>query len=128
MSELETKAVDILDKLEVLTTQYAPEVGEAALQVVQMSGVVAIGNAFACAILAVCVAKLTQYVCKFCAKKEEAERYDSPWDAAGFLSLAIGVVVGLIFLIASLTDLLNFWNWVAIFSPELALAHKLLGL
>ncbi len=52
----------------------------------------------------------------------------SDWDFGVVVSNLMGVVVGAIFFLTGIGELFNVWNYVAIYNPELAMAHRLLGL
>lgn len=125
MKDLEQKTVEILDKLDALATQYAPEVVDSAIGIMQVSGASKIilgllGLCFVCAIaFSVCKGV------KYCAKKQEENR---EWEAGAPIIITLGVIFSVGILIASLTALLNVWNWVAMFDPKLALAQRIMGL
>ncbi len=127
MKDLETKAVELLDKLEAITTEYTPEVTEAALTAVQVSGY----HSLLTGVLALLALIATFYGYRHLNKiienkKEQKDFYDPEipkmllviW-AGGFASLAA---------IAAIDKLTDVWTWAAIFQPELYLVHKLTGL
>jgi len=128
MSDLESKAVDILDKLEALTTQYTPEVIEKAVQAVSVSGVASIVEALLGLVVAYGLFLATKNLGAFFMKKKEEDGDSSDWEIGYCLTYFIGGVATLITVLASLIVLFSVWNWVAIFNPELAIAHKILGL
>ena len=126
--DIETKSVELLDKFEALATQYTPEVidaAEAAVRVTAISnlvyGVIAIATACGTCFLAT---KATS----FFIKRREEDGPWSDWEIGIVLSAIIGVVSGTVFTLSGVTGLFSLWNWVAIFNPQLALAHKILGL
>ena len=126
--DIETKAIELLDKLEALATQYTPEVigaAEAAVRVTAIShlvyGVAGLLAAYGAGVLSV---KLTRY---FVRKENESDGWND-WSFGYIMSSIGGVIAGTIFALASVFRLLDLWNWVAIFNPQLALAHKILGL
>ncbi len=128
MSELESKAVDILNKLESITTEYAPEVTDAAIAAVQVTavselvfGVVAMLGGF----LTIRIAKSFS---NYARTRKDEGGYMSDWDFGVVVSNLIGVVVGAIFFLTGIGELFNVWNYVALYNPELAMAHRLLGL
>jgi len=128
MSDLESKAVDILNKMEALTTQYAPDVTEAAFMAVRVSG---IGNLISCVamILLGSIAILLSIKFKeFCDKKNEECEYASDWDFIGGLIFIAGACIGGLSALLGAICLFDIWMWTAIFNPELAMAHKILGL
>jgi len=128
MSDLENKAVDFLDKLEALTTQYAPDVVEKAVAAVSVTG---IGNLINALLGIVCLwfaFVLTKKLVTYCINKKIENGHMSDWEFGYTLSFAIGVFICGIIGASSAFTIFDLWNWVAIFNPELALAHKVLGL
>ena len=126
--EIETKAVELLDKLENLATQYTPEVVDAATQAVQITAIGNIISGFVSAIIMVLVFKLSKKTISYCIKKkEEGGRY-SDWEVGIVISSVVGVVLCVFLAGAAFVSLTDVWNWVALINPELALAHKVLGL
>lgn len=117
MKDVEQKAVEILDKLDALATQYTPEVVDSALGAVTVS---AIGNLITGVVLLLIAAGIAWA----CRRYWEAlvEAADEPFVVVfgSLASLAPGV--------AGTATLLDVWNWVATWNPQLALAHKILGL
>jgi hypothetical protein len=128
MSDLESKAVDILNKMEALTTQYAPDVTEAAFMAVRVSGIGDLISCFAGLLFSSLAIYFAIRFNAFCLKKKESAGHYSDWDVAGGITLVcVGVTGGMIILVASIS-MFDIWMWTAIFNPELAMAHKILGL
>lgn len=128
MKGLEQKTVELLDKLDKLATQYTPEVVDSAVSAVQITainnliyGVVGLFCAVICWWLAVNFSK-------FCRKKKQEGGWGCDWEISFALSFYVGGMVCSIIAIISIWDLFNLWNWIAIYNPKLALAHRLLGL
>lgn len=117
MKDLESKAVDLLTKFEDLAAQYTPDVIDAALTVVRING--------ASEIITSLFLILSAWLCyKFInplIKKIDDEV------GAGIAHLFLWIFIFCFALIGFLT-IAEIWNWVSIFNPKLALAHKLLGL
>lgn len=113
MRDLEQKAVDLLDNL---TAQYAPDVMAATLHVIQVSslGYLLFGGA----LTAIGVGLITSAY-------RSTQKSGSTWLSDRELGQFI-VGGGCAFLGGPL--LLYIWNWVGIFAPKLALAHRVLGL
>lgn len=59
--------------------------------------------------------------------KPTARRSDAPPDETwrGILAIVSLIIAGFSFVI-SLVILLNIWNWIAVFKPELAIAHDIM--
>ena len=128
MSDLETKAVDILDKLDALTTQYAPDVIDKAVHAVAITGISNLVYAIA-GVFALCMAwYVTKKLTVFFIKRKEKDGYYSAWEVGYILSYSIGLIVCVTLGLSSVFSILDVWNWVAIFNPELAMAHRVLGL
>lgn len=128
MSDLESKAVDILNKMEALTTQYAPDVTEAAFMAVRVSG---IGDLIICVVL-VLFGSIGIYMSgrfkKFCEKKKEEAPGYSSWGEVGEVIVIFAIAFGGTSSLIGAICMFDIWLWVAIFNPELAMAHKILGL
>ena len=128
MSDLESTAVSILDKLDSLATQYAPDVVDAAVSSVQVSAVShLVGGLVAMAggILALWIA--TNFANYAKAKKDKGG-YMSDWEIGVAISFVAGGLGGAILFLVCISQLFEVWNYVEIFNPKLALAHQMLGL
>ena len=128
MGTLEQKAVELLDKLDTMATKYTPEVIDAATSAVTvtaigniLSGLVGIG-----AVIFTWWA--TKNFAKYCRRKHQAEGWRSDWDVGWALGLGVGGITSGIIALISVWSLFDVWNWVALFNPKLALAHRILGL
>ena len=128
MSDLENKAVEILDKLDALTTQYAPDVIEKATTAVTVTGVHNLVNSLVGFIALYGVWFATKKLTSFFVKKKQDDGYYSEWEIGYTLSYAIGGVVCVCIAMANIWTVFDVWNWTAIFNPELAMAHRVLGL
>ena len=128
MADLEQKTVEILDKLDALATQYTPEVVDGAIAAVQVTGVGNIIWGLAGAVCAYLCWWLSRNFTQYARKKKQEDGYMSDWE----LGIAIGFGAGIFFTglmaMLSVVYLFDIWNWVAIFNPKLALAHRILGL
>ena len=128
MSELENKTVELLDKFDSLATQYAPTVIDAAVASVQVT---AIGNLVWGVFGLVCAFTtwwLSKNFSKYARKKKNDNGYMSDWDVGMTIGASVGILSSTIIAVTSVASLFNIWNWVAIFNPELAMAHIVLGL
>jgi len=128
MSDLETKAVDILDKLDALTTQYAPDVVDKTIQAVVITGISNLVYALVGFLAMYGSWYATKKMTAFCIKQKEKNGYMSDWETCCILANVIGGSVCFAFAMVSIRMLFDVWNWIAIFNPELALAHRVLGL
>ena len=132
MSELESKAVEILDKLEQLTTQYTPEIIDVTLGVVRVSGFKTLISNLLTTLVGLSLMYLgwwlwTTYQKKLkdnpnCTKQERDN-----WEWFQYAGATITSILGVICFIFSVFDIFDVWAWVSIFKPELALANKVLG-
>ena len=121
---VEEKAVELLDRLDNLVTQYAPEVYGTAVEVVRMSGLTEI----VWGLFGICFMIMAFLLVKWLWRV--VERDDDPTEMEmGFL--VIGGVLSLFLTVGGIihaAGLFHLWNWVAVFDPELALARKVLQL
>jgi len=128
MSDLEAKAVEILDKIEAITTNYAPDVAEAALAVVRISAMQDLVTAVIGLVLMVCGFFGFRWAINFCLRKKEEDGYWSDWEI-GYMGLSVlAIVLGIAGVFDVVIGFSNVWMWTALFNPELALAHKISGL
>ena len=128
MADLEVKAVEILDKLDSLVTQYTPDIIEGATSVVQISAVGDLVQGLFMTLGACFLVWLTyKSAMYFEKKKKEGAPYNS-WEIGIFLSYIVGGFISFVLVTAGIGAILEIWNWVAIWNPKLALAHKVLGL
>ena len=121
----EQKAVEILDKLDAITTQYAPDVINSVIKVVQVTGLSRIFYGIIGCFICVIVAK------KLANKRTELKKmdgYNSDCEVRVVVSYILGVVVIIVLTICSIFELCDVWNWIAMFDPKLALANKLFGM
>ena len=128
MSGIEQKAVEILDKLDSITTQYAPDVVNSAIKVVQVNGlsrifygIIGIIGCFICVIVA-------KKLANKCTELKKRDGYNSDWEVGVAVSCVVGAVVTIVLAICSIIELCDVWNWIAMFDPKLALANKLFGM
>ena len=128
MGTLEQKAVELLDKLDALATKYTPEVIDAATSAVTvtalgniLSGLVGIGAA-------IFAWWVTKNFATYCRRKKQEEDWMSDWEIGWALGLGVGGITSGIVALYSVWSLFDVWNWVALFNPKLALAHRILGL
>lgn len=133
MKDIEQKAVEILDKLEALATQYTPDVLDAAVAIVQVNGIRNVVCGFlgiAAIFLVRAVARRSREYCQaqYDAFHEENPHADNGWEVGVAVSIIFGVIATLILAISSVVTLCDVWNWVAMFDPKLALAQRILGL
>lgn len=139
--ELEQSAAGAIDKLVqsadaltaklgALAEKYGPEVIDAGLTVVQIEGA---SNVLVGLIGAAVAGLASVYAPRFFRRGQEQwqaylkNRVGPEGDACMAAGFGNAVVGGIGALVALLT-LANLWNWVAIFSPKLWIAHKLLNL
>jgi len=127
MSDLETKAVEILDKLEAITENYAPDVAQAAVTAVKISAIGEIIGVFI--LLSVLIAGFygTKRVCTYFDDLHKEDR-NAMWSECGFVTYLISGIIGLVLAFGVIFTIGDIWVWTALFNPELALAHKITGL
>ena len=127
MSELENKTVEILDKFDALATQYTPAVIDGAVTAVQVTAIGDLARGIfglACAFATWWLSKnFSQY-----ARKEKTDDYMSDWEIGIAIGMGAGILSSGIIAVTSVALLFDIWNWVAIWNPELATAHRVLGL
>ena len=110
MEELGNKALEYLTAFEELAKQYAPDVVNAGLTVVQIS-------AFSEIVIGVVL--LAVSIGGFFAARWVWKKTDDEFCAglAGAAALGAGIASGV--------HLLSVWTWVGIFNPKLYIAYKL---
>ena len=128
MSDLESKAVDILEKLEALTTQYAPDVIEKATQAVMVTGIGNLVNSLMGLLFLYIAWFATKKLTAFFVKKKEEDGLWSEWETGYTLSYVVGGLVCFILGLFYVPTIFDVWNWTAVFNPELAMANRVLGL
>ena len=128
MSGLETKTVEILDKLDALTTQYAPDVIDRAVTAVSITGIHNLVNSLVGFAALYGAWFATKKITAYFVKRKKEGGYMSDWDIGYTLSYVIGVLVCVSIAMVNVWTIFDVWNWTAIFNPELAMAHRVLGL
>ena len=121
MSTLDDKTVDALVKLEALTSKYEPDA-------IAVAGASNIATAVAGLIFMYLVGFATWKLANLFLSKEKV---GGDWGARKLsyaITIGVGGIVCVTLAISSVLELLDVWNWVAIFNPKLAMAHKILGL
>lgn len=127
MSELEDKAVDILDKLEAVLTTYTPEVAEVALAAVRISAISDLVYGVAGLVMLIPGFYVSKCVLGIFARKK-ADRPQDDWGMASvFYTVFVGFF-GFVFFVDGVCTLIDVWLWVGLINPEVALAHKITGL
>ena len=128
MSELESKAVEMLDKLEAITVNYAPDVADAALSAIQITAINDIVRSVLAGVFVVVLFFASKAAFLYCLKKKyEAGKYND-WEYGVFFSIAVPLIPIVILSINAITGLADVWVWTALIEPKLALAHKITGL
>lgn len=127
MSDIENKAIELMDKLENLATSYAPDVIDSAMSAVKVSAIQELIWGVVFIFLSVAVS-IAAYKIFFHCEKKKKERPYSEWDVGLVLAPVLGSCVVIPFALYAVNCFLDIWNWVALVNPKLALAHKVLGL
>jgi len=121
MTDATQKATELLDKLTTLAEKYAPQVYQTAIDVVQVQ---AIGE--------ICLSLLCLLVLYLSWQKilklYKQGFFDDTDEAACVISCVLGLSMTFVIGLFSLFSLCDIWNWVALFNPDLALAHKILNI
>ena len=128
MSVLEEKAVEMLDKFEALASQYGPEVINGATSAVVVTGIGDILQGFVALGAAFIVWYLTKNFTKYAKRKKDECGFLSDWEMGWAAGMGIGIFTSGLLAACGIWTLFDVWNWVAIFNPKLALAHRLIGL
>ncbi len=124
MADVSNKALDTVTgfahQLTELAQQQAPAAWELAKGVARVSAGAGVFYGIGFLIFSIIAAKLSKRLWRW------AKRVDPDGDNP---TVAVPFFVGLVscgFLVASLGYLLDIWNWVGLFYPELWIAHGLL--
>ena len=124
MSDTDTVITDLITKLDVLATQYTPDVIDTVLAAVQITAASnLIGGTFALFFCYFLINSLKKQTAKY---GDNIDLIDL--DTGPFMSLigkGMGITLSGLIAFFSLADL---WQWVALWDPKLGLAHKILGL
>ena len=128
MSILEDKAAELLQKLDTLATQYAPDVVDAAFRAITITSANNLVTGAVSVIVGAVIVWGTYKWWGFTSKKYEEEGPYSEWDIGRYLGAMIGAIASVILLGVGTARLVDIWNCVALFDPKLALAHRILGL
>lgn len=120
---LERKAADMLDKLNSVMTEYTPVVKDAAVEMMRIDAIGELVMAFLVIATFICV-----IMGLYSKRKFIKDRFNScdDWSIVVTLVVIVITLTSLAYSIAAITMVLNHWNWIALFDPELALAHKIL--
>jgi len=117
MSDLEQKAVDIIERLESLTISLAPEALELAEQVVFMTG--------SLKLIAGVILGIASFICY------KVNKYHTSLTIKSDSSVAIimaSLITGVIFFFSSFALLMSSENVMSVLAPRLVLAKHVLGL
>ena len=71
---------------------------------------------------------LTKNFTKYAKRKKNEGGFMSHWEMGWTAGMCIGVFTSGTLAVCGIWALFDVWNWVAIFNPQLALAHRVLGL
>ena len=127
---LEEKLVNILTQIETLSKTMAPEVLNSAIEVTRMNGIIDIVTGVICFVISMCGAFAIVKYYKFCIRKKKEYRatgnYTIDWDFTIYVPCGIISAISSILLLASIFQLMDGWNYVAIFEPKLALARSIM--
>lgn len=124
---IEQKVVNMLDALEKgavhvgdVVVKYSPDVAEATLMVVRIDGVSSIATGVVAGVL--CYLWFV-WANKLRKKADEASYADSALFGTASVVCFVGSVVAFS---VSMINLLDVWNWVAVFEPKLYLAKQII--
>lgn len=115
--ELEQKAVELIEQLQAL----AQPAADLALATVQAAAIINIAQGLAAIPVIYLLAKTTRFLAKKCSQAS----YDSdvPY---GIGAIASGIAAAILS-VGAFCALFDTGNWLALFSPEMALAYKIIG-
>lgn len=115
---MEDKILELMDSAQKAIVKVAPQAFDLAIQHEKWCGLGSVGLGFGLLIVAFFFGVLGIVLIK----KYWSALADSD---CGFV-LAFAPGASIVLFVLSLTQLLNPWNWVAIFSPKIALFHDLI--
>lgn len=119
MSKIEDKSIELIEGLEKLTAQYAPDVADAALALTTINGM---GNIVFGLFSAVAVFVMYKLIIKLVhISRNTRDDNTEILCILGAITLGVGFII---FFIVAMAKLTNIWNYVAIFEPKLALAYQ----
>jgi len=126
MEGLEQKAVELLDKLESVVVNYAPQVVDLGLNVIRIEALGNVALIIILGMLAGLVPFMFYKLYKILSKKFEETKNDD-YELGRFFTVLVGITSFIILVWAMLWHIVNIWLWIGLFYPELALAHKLIS-
>ena len=147
MSNLEDKAVDIMDKamigaeklsakLAELATQYGPDVVDAALQVARFKAAGELLAGTVSFVIAYNLAKFSKRMFSAAAKRRDefnkektSSYYTAKKDISEFEEFFAGVASALLAVFLTIPTIITYgsiWNWVGIIEPKLWIANRIL--
>jgi len=120
---VEQKVVSMLDALQTgvvevghQVVKYAPDVGQAVLGVVQINGINNLAQPLLLSIIMVILLVLNFNKFILLCRRAEEE----------IVAYVFGGILYLLAMCVAISYTLDIWDWVAIFNPKLALAHKII--
>jgi hypothetical protein len=125
--ELERKAVEMLEKLEGLAVEHAPEALEIAAATARVTAIGNIITGFIFVAIAGLIGFGTYTFARYSIKKSDEGGYLSDWGFLGFFGCLAGGGSTFVAVAIGLPHVLQVWNWVALLDPKLAIAARVLG-
>lgn len=115
----------VSEKFAALAEKYGPEVVDAGLSVVRLTGV----NNLIANVGGILIGGAAAYICFRAVRKEQID-HDDIFDADPVITVGGGIAgaCGVITFAACTLHMFDVWNWIAMFEPKLYVAKKLLGL
>lgn len=124
MSDLQDKALELLERFETLAVEFTPKVIDAAVDVTMVNGM----QQLLTSVILLIVSVLSYKCCKFNYTKFDTCDIDSGGALAYSVVCIVCCAICIILPIIAVPLLFDVWNWVALFNPELALARQIMGM
>lgn len=118
----EAVAKQLMESLQNLATEYGPDAYNFLLLKIRIDAIQEI--TYAC-VIALCLVVAIWFQIKILPVYEDTP--DNPLDLfKGTVAPISLLIAGFLFFLETMPSLLNLWNWIAIFNPELRLARDII--
>lgn len=120
--KLQDFALDLVKSLQQAAVQYGPEALQLVLNLRRLDALAQLASGLIAVAVVFLFFKVFQYLqCRWTLKEISENDMEIPLGVA-YMALVLGIIGCSIW---AISDLLDFWNWVGVFRPDLAIAHDI---